>query len=121
MFQVRSGPINAGPSFAAPARSPFRFLYFSRPPLAAHHLRDFEITRLEGGVCVSTVNVVRADRADGADGVCERRMHPDDPASGAAFTAEGDLDAQCPQERLRAPQATSERAGIFRPAGTAPR
>jgi hypothetical protein len=29
-------------------------------------------------------------------------MHPDDPASGAAFTTEGNVDAQGPQERLRA-------------------
>jgi hypothetical protein len=43
-----------------------------------------------------------ADDADGADGVCDRRMHSDDPASGAAFTTEGYLDAQGPQERLRA-------------------
>src|SRR3989442_1280016 len=34
-----------------------------------------------------------ADAADGADGVFSRRMHLDDPASGAAFTTEGNLDA----------------------------
>ena len=43
-------------------------------------------------------------------------MYPDDPASGPAFPAEGNVDAQCAQERLRAPQAASECTGIFGPA-----
>ena len=43
-------------------------------------------------------------------------MYPNDPASGPAFPAEGNVDAQCPQERLRATQAASKRAGIFGPA-----
>jgi hypothetical protein len=58
--------------------------------------------------------------ADGRDGVCDRRMHPDDPASGAAFTTEGNLDTHDPQEGLRAPQAAGKRAGVFGPAGTVP-
>ena len=40
----------------------------------------------------------------------------EDPASGPAFPAEGNVDAQCSQERLRATQAASECAGIFGPA-----
>src|SRR5207247_1472575 len=43
-------------------------------------------------------------------------MHPYDPASSAAFTSEGDLDAQDPQKGLRAPQAAGERPGAFGPA-----
>jgi hypothetical protein len=42
-----------------------------------------------------------ADAADGADGSCEPCMHPDDPASSAAFTTKGDVDAQEPQESRR--------------------
>src|SRR5262245_60029061 len=45
--------------------------------------------------------------------------YPNDPASGPAFPAEGNVDAQCPQERLRTTQAASEGAGIFGPAGRA--
>jgi hypothetical protein len=40
-------------------------------------------------------------------------MHPDDPASGAAFPTEGNLDTQRPQERLRAPQAAGGARGFF--------
>ena len=61
-----------------------------------------------------------ADGADGADGIFDRRTHPDHPASGSAFTTEGNFDAQRPKERLRATQAAGERAGIFWPAGAAP-
>jgi hypothetical protein len=43
-------------------------------------------------------------------------MHPDDPASGAAFTTEGHLDAHGPQEGLRPAQTAGERAWIFGPA-----
>jgi hypothetical protein len=43
-----------------------------------------------------------ADAPGGADGVCERPMHPDDPLCSVAFTAEGNLDTQSPQEGLRA-------------------
>jgi hypothetical protein len=39
----------------------------------------------------------------------------------AASTAERDVDAQCPQEGLRAAQAPGERARIFGPAGSVPR
>jgi len=57
-----------------------------------------------------------ADAADGADGIVAKSTNPDDPVSGSAFTIERNVDAQCPQERLRATQAASERAGIFGPA-----
>src|SRR5260370_25183662 len=60
-----------------------------------------------------------ADAAEGADGILEPRMHSDDPAASAALTTEGDVDAQRPQEGLRAPEAAGERAGIFGPAGAA--
>jgi hypothetical protein len=43
----------------------------------------------------------------------------DNPASGAAFTTEGNLDAQGPQEGLSARQASSERTRI-RPVVTVP-
>ena len=56
--------------------------------------------------------VIVADAADGADGVCGR-MHPDDPASGVALTTKGYVDAQGPQERLRAPQPAGQGPGIF--------
>ena len=62
-----------------------------------------------------------ADAADRGDGVFERCTHPDDPASGAALTSEGDVDAQYPQERLGATQAAGERAGIFGPPGVCSR
>ena len=58
-----------------------------------------------------------ADAADGADGIFECRANPDDPAAGAAFTTERDVDAQRPQERLRPAQAAGERARVFGPAG----
>jgi len=54
-----------------------------------------------------------AHAADGADGVCERRVHPDDPGSGAAFTTEGHLDAGGPQEGLRPAQTAGERRGFL--------
>ena len=74
------------------------------------HLR---LSEIKASVCVSTVSiiggsngsppnraradqigmtVVVADAADGADGVCGH-MHPDDPASGAAFSTKGNFDA----------------------------
>src|SRR5215510_13687716 len=61
-----------------------------------------------------------ADAADGTDGIFLRCTYPNDPASGPAFPAEGNVDAQCPQERLRAAQAASECAGIFGPASALP-
>ena len=60
-----------------------------------------------------------ADGADGADGhgdVFGPRVNSDHPGSSSAFTAEGNLDAQCPKEWLRTTQAASKRAGIFGPA-----
>jgi hypothetical protein len=62
-----------------------------------------------------------ADAADGADDIFMNCTYPDDPATGSAFATERNLDAHCPQERLRPTQAASERAGIFGPAGTVPR
>jgi hypothetical protein len=38
-------------------------LLFSRPPLAAHHLRDLEITEHRGGFYVGAVSIVRGGRA----------------------------------------------------------
>src|SRR5258707_14173061 len=43
----------------------------------------------------------------------------DDPASGAAFASEGNLDAHYPKECLRAPQAAGERAAVFDPRAAA--
>jgi hypothetical protein len=63
---------------------------------------------------------IAADAANGADGIFESPAYPDDPAAGMAFTTERNVDAQSPQERLRATQAASEHAGIFGPACTSP-
>src|SRR6516164_1216659 len=49
-----------------------------------------------------------ADCADGADGhgdVFGPRVNSDHPGSSSAFTAEGNLDAQRPKERLRTTQS----------------
>ena len=54
--------------------------------------------------------------ADGADGRFRGRTYSNHPASGAAFTAEGNLYAEGSQERLRAPQAI----GDFWPPGPTP-
>jgi hypothetical protein len=54
-----------------------------------------------------------ADDADGADGILLNCTYPNDPASSSAFTTERNLDAQAPQERLRATQTANERARIF--------
>jgi hypothetical protein len=61
------------------------------------------------------------DAADGADGTFPSCTYSDHPAPGPVFPTERNLDAQAPQERLRATQATSERAGICGPTDTAPR
>src|SRR5262245_61586481 len=100
------------------------------------HLR---LSEMKGSVCVSTVSIVGgingdppdraradqigmtvvvADAADGADGV-RGRMHPDDPASGAALTTKGYVDAQGAQEGLSAPQSVGQRPGIFGPVAAA--
>src|SRR5262249_11186180 len=42
-----------------------------------------------------------ADAADGTDDIFLSCTYPNDPASGPAFPAEGNVDAQGPQERLR--------------------
>jgi hypothetical protein len=59
--------------------------------------------------------------ANGAGDRFGRPMDADDPASASAFTSEDNLDAERSQERLRAPQAAGQRAGIFGPAGATPR
>src|SRR5947209_16962545 len=64
--------------------------------------------------CLTVILV--ADAADGTDDIFLSCTYPNDSASGPAFPAEGNVDAQCPQERLRATQAASECAGIFGPA-----
>ena len=80
---------------------------------------------MKAGICVSTVSIVcivteACPIEHGpikieaifvvADviGQCERRTHPDDPASAAAFTTEGNLDTQAPTGRkVCAPQAAT--------------
>ena len=57
-----------------------------------------------------------ADAADGADGTFESRANAYHPAAFAALTAERDVDAQRPQERLRPAQSAGERARAFGPA-----
>jgi hypothetical protein len=92
---------------------------------------------MKAGICVSIVSIVSgrdtgwrasswqtspergrlvADAADGTDDIFLSCTYPNGPASGPAFPAKGNVDAQCPQERLRATQAASEYAGIFGPA-----
>ena len=56
------------------------------------------------------------DAADGTDGTLERCAHPNDSASGSTFTTEGNVDTKRPKKCLRATQAASEGAWIFRPA-----
>src|SRR5262249_46870491 len=94
------------------------------------------VLTVKAGICVSTVSIVSAcgtgrphrvpadrarvvvanvtgqsrcrlvaDAADGTDGIFLSCSYPNDPASGPAFPT---VDAQCPQERLRATQAASE-------------
>jgi hypothetical protein len=58
-----------------------------------------------------------ADAADGADGIIEKRAHPDCFAAGAAFTTEGNVDAEHPKKCLCPTQVPGESAGIFGPAG----
>jgi hypothetical protein len=53
--------------------------------------------------------------ADGADGIFERRAHPDYSAS--AFTTECNVDAERPQKCPRPTQVPGESARIFGPAG----
>ena len=51
-----------------------------------------------------------------ADGIFERRAHPDYSAFGSAFTTKGNLDAERPKKCLRTTQVAGKGAGIFRPA-----
>ena len=54
-----------------------------------------------------------ADAADGADGIFDRRAHPDYSLSGSAFTTEGNVDAERPKKCLRPTQVAGEGARIF--------
>jgi hypothetical protein len=66
-----------------------------------------------GAACTDPRAVVphAADDADGADAIFGNSTHPDNPVS--SFATESNLDAQCPQEGLRATQAARQRAGIL--------
>jgi hypothetical protein len=55
------------------------------------------------------------DDADGADGIFSARARPDHSGSCSTFTRKRDLDAQRPEDRLRPPQSTGERARVFCP------
>jgi hypothetical protein len=48
---------------------------------------------------------IAPDAADGADGILEIRVHPDDPTASAALPTKGNGDAQGPQNALRAKEA----------------
>ena len=78
-----------------------------------------ETRRAAAQVVLRRIATTLAHAADGADGIFAGRTHPDDPISGVAFTAEGNVDAQRPQERLRPAQSTGECARVFGPAGGA--
>src|SRR5438067_5378981 len=54
-----------------------------------------------------------ADAADGTDDIFLSCTYPNDSASGPAFPAEGNVDAQGPQECLRPPQSAGERSRRF--------
>jgi len=56
-----------------------------------------------------------ADGTDGADGIFGPRVDPDHPGSSSAFTTEGNVDTQYPQERLRTTQSAGEDARVLRP------
>ena len=47
------------------------------------------------------VRAAIADAADGADGIFQRRAHPDYSTTGSAFTPEGNVDPERPKKRLR--------------------
>jgi hypothetical protein len=48
---------------------------------------------------------IAPDAADGADGILEIRVHPDDPTASAALPTKGNGDAQGPRNALRAKEA----------------
>jgi hypothetical protein len=54
-----------------------------------------------GGRARPLIVVIVADAADRADGIFGPRTDPDHPGSSSTLTTKGDVDAQCPQERLR--------------------
>src|SRR6516164_1259695 len=56
-----------------------------------------------------------ADAAGGRGGVFGAHVNSDHPGSSSAFTAEGNLDAQRPKERLRTTQSAGECPGVLRP------
>jgi hypothetical protein len=61
------------------------------------------------------VRATIADAADGADGIFQRRAHPDHSTAGSAFTTEGNVDPERPKKSLRPTQVTGEGARIFGP------
>jgi hypothetical protein len=56
-----------------------------------------------------------ADGADGADGIFGPRVDRDYPGSSSAFTTEGNVDAQYPQERLSPAQPACEGPRVLGP------
>src|SRR6266446_8179800 len=74
-----------------------------------------------GGVGRPTSGSIIADAADGADGIFEGCTHPDDPASGSAFTTKRNVDAQRAQKGLRTSQPPGKSAGIPWPGLAVPR
>jgi hypothetical protein len=73
----------------------------------------------DGGKRRPMAGSIPADAADGADGIFEAPAYPNDPAAGMAFTAERNVDAQHPKERLRAPQPAPSARGFLGPPDTA--
>jgi hypothetical protein len=68
-----------------------------------------------GLIAVRAIPPGGTDDADGADGIFCARAHPDHPRPHSAFTREGNLDPERPQERLRPPQPAGERPRVFCP------
>ena len=123
------------PALAVPTMSVLRGLslqvqMFYENPSARYSCR---LAEAKGRFCVSTVSVVctfspcpparktrriLADAADGTDGAASflHRSDRDEAISRSALTAERNLNADCPQERLSATQAARKGTRIFRPA-----
>src|SRR5271165_910155 len=91
--------------------------YWAPAGLGVHQLDGYRPKRHWRDPRNVVLSRVRAHyAADGADGIFERRAHPDDSASGSPFTTEGNVDAQRPKKCLRPTQVAGEGAGIFGPA-----
>jgi hypothetical protein len=116
-----SSPSGRAPATPAtiPDRSKRRAVSASAPSASSAGRNLFSDPK-DGWIAPRSITAGSADDADGADGIFGLRAHPDHSRSCPAFTREGDLDAQRPQERLRPRQSAGERPRIFRPCDAPP-